>query len=180
MWKNIVERGRPQMSIWRMRIVCYKKTYTQCVTLIAFRYNNGCTNVSQCYVIRIQSWLVCNGSPSNYWQYIPYKHTTYEAVPDSSHFYTLEPTYQWRREGPRKPHGAGVPWVSGPTHTYTLLTFVMCYFGPLSVLLIKGSILRIITGVTSLIIMGGGRQTVIWSTAVYSTFKRYYSLTSLG
>ena len=23
MWKNVVERGRPQMTIWRMRIVCW-------------------------------------------------------------------------------------------------------------------------------------------------------------
>jgi hypothetical protein len=23
MWKNIVERGRPQMTIWRMRIACW-------------------------------------------------------------------------------------------------------------------------------------------------------------
>jgi len=23
MWKNIVEQGRPQMTIWRMRIACW-------------------------------------------------------------------------------------------------------------------------------------------------------------
>ena len=23
MWKNITERGRPQMTIWRMRIACW-------------------------------------------------------------------------------------------------------------------------------------------------------------
>jgi hypothetical protein len=23
MWKNIVERGRPQLTIWRMRIACW-------------------------------------------------------------------------------------------------------------------------------------------------------------
>jgi len=23
MWKNILERGRPQMTIWRMRIACW-------------------------------------------------------------------------------------------------------------------------------------------------------------
>jgi hypothetical protein len=30
MWNNIVERGRPQMTIWRMRIACWvvKATYT--------------------------------------------------------------------------------------------------------------------------------------------------------
>jgi hypothetical protein len=33
MWKNIVERGRPQMTIWRMRIACWipKATHTQVV-----------------------------------------------------------------------------------------------------------------------------------------------------
>jgi len=31
MWKNIVERGRPQMTIWHMRIACWipKATNTQ-------------------------------------------------------------------------------------------------------------------------------------------------------
>jgi len=40
MWKNIVERGRPQMTIWRMRIACRvteaANTHSACVTLIAF------------------------------------------------------------------------------------------------------------------------------------------------
>jgi len=40
MWKNIVERGRPQMTIWFMRIACWipraTNTHTDCVTLIAF------------------------------------------------------------------------------------------------------------------------------------------------
>ena len=42
MWENIVEPGRPQMTIWRMRIACWipKATYThshsQYVILIAF------------------------------------------------------------------------------------------------------------------------------------------------
>ena len=40
MWKNIVERGRPQMAIWRMRIACRipKATNTQSeyVTFIDF------------------------------------------------------------------------------------------------------------------------------------------------
>ena len=33
MWKNIAERGRPQMTTWRMRIACWipkaTNTYTQ-------------------------------------------------------------------------------------------------------------------------------------------------------
>jgi len=40
MWKNIVERGRPQMTIWRMCIACWilKTTNIQtvCVILIVF------------------------------------------------------------------------------------------------------------------------------------------------
>jgi len=37
MWKNIVERGMPQMTIWRMRIACWipkaTNTYTHFVQL---------------------------------------------------------------------------------------------------------------------------------------------------
>ena len=40
MWKNIAERGRPQMTIWRMRIACWipKATdaHSEYVILIAF------------------------------------------------------------------------------------------------------------------------------------------------
>jgi len=40
MWKQVVERGRPQMTIWRMRIPCWipktTNTHSQYVTLIAF------------------------------------------------------------------------------------------------------------------------------------------------
>jgi hypothetical protein len=40
MWKNIVETGRPQMSIWRMRFACWipqpTNTLLHYVTIIAF------------------------------------------------------------------------------------------------------------------------------------------------
>jgi hypothetical protein len=40
MWKNIVERGRPQMTIWCMNTACWipkaTDTHTDCVILIAF------------------------------------------------------------------------------------------------------------------------------------------------
>ena len=40
MWKNILERGRPQMAIWRMRIACWipkaTNTHSQYVILIVF------------------------------------------------------------------------------------------------------------------------------------------------
>jgi len=44
MWKDTVQPGRPQMTIWRMRIACWipKATNTHC----------GCTKVPECYVIR--------------------------------------------------------------------------------------------------------------------------------
>jgi len=39
-WKNTVEWGRPQMTIWRMRIACWipniTNTHTGCVILIEF------------------------------------------------------------------------------------------------------------------------------------------------
>ena len=40
MWKNLVEPGRPQMTIWRMRITCCilkaTNTHSEYITLIAF------------------------------------------------------------------------------------------------------------------------------------------------
>ena len=40
MWKNVVERGRPQTRVWRMRIACWiskvTNTYAGCVIIIAF------------------------------------------------------------------------------------------------------------------------------------------------
>ena len=40
MWKNIVERGRLRMTIWRMRIACWvtraTDTHSEYVLLIAF------------------------------------------------------------------------------------------------------------------------------------------------
>jgi hypothetical protein len=61
MWENIVERGRPQMIIWRMRTACWipKATDTnlEYVNSLLFHYNNGFTNAPQCYVIRTLSVL---------------------------------------------------------------------------------------------------------------------------
>jgi hypothetical protein len=40
MWENIIERGKPQMTIWRMRIACWitnsTDTQSQYVIFIAF------------------------------------------------------------------------------------------------------------------------------------------------
>ena len=46
------------MKIWRMRIACCMRkatnTHSECVILIVFFFycNNGCTNASQCHVVR--------------------------------------------------------------------------------------------------------------------------------
>jgi hypothetical protein len=56
MWKNMVERGRSQMTIWRMRIACWYlrvQIHTQNMQyLLLFHCNNSCTNAPQCYVLR--------------------------------------------------------------------------------------------------------------------------------
>jgi hypothetical protein len=61
MWKNIVERGRSQMTIWRMRIACWihkaANTHSEYVTLL-FHCSNGCKNAPRYYVIRTFACLV--------------------------------------------------------------------------------------------------------------------------
>jgi hypothetical protein len=64
MWKNFVERSRPQMTIWRMRIACWVTLHTHthththphtralAVYNTAFAPQNSCTNAPHCYVIR--------------------------------------------------------------------------------------------------------------------------------
>jgi len=54
MWKNTVERGRAQMTIWRMHIACSipkdTNTHSEYVILIALHGNNGYANAPQFYV----------------------------------------------------------------------------------------------------------------------------------
>jgi hypothetical protein len=73
MWKNIVDQGRPQMTIWRMRIACWipkgTNAHSEYVILIAFpqqQWLHACwipksTNTHSEYVILIafpqQQWL---------------------------------------------------------------------------------------------------------------------------
>ena len=63
MWKNIVERGRAQMTVWRIRIACWitkaTNTHSEYVTLIALNSNNGYTNASQRYVLRTLPVFLC-------------------------------------------------------------------------------------------------------------------------
>jgi len=52
MSKNIVETGRPQMTIWRMRIAFWirKATNTRSeYVILLFHYNNGSMNAPKCY-----------------------------------------------------------------------------------------------------------------------------------
>jgi len=64
MWKNVVERDRPQMTVWRMRIACWitkaTNTHSEYVILIDCHYNNGYKNVLQCYVMRTLAVLFIN------------------------------------------------------------------------------------------------------------------------
>jgi hypothetical protein len=55
MWKNVVGRDRQQMTVWRMRILCWirkgTKVPSEYVIFLLFHRNSGCTNASQYYVI---------------------------------------------------------------------------------------------------------------------------------
>ena len=58
-----VERGRPQMTIWRLRIACCVPKTTDAHNMhfvLLFHYNNGCTNAPHCYVtstLPVLFWL---------------------------------------------------------------------------------------------------------------------------
>ena len=56
MWKNITQRGRPQMIIWRMCIACWIpkaiNTVRICNIFLLFHCNNGYKNAPRCSVIR--------------------------------------------------------------------------------------------------------------------------------
>jgi len=59
MWKNIVERGRPQMTIWRMRISCWitKATHTHTLTTHNSANVAAITRLSITLYVRCQSCL---------------------------------------------------------------------------------------------------------------------------
>jgi len=64
MWTNFVERGRPQMTIWRMCIACWilKSTNTHSgfvQYLLLFHCNNGCKNAPQYCILLILPALFC-------------------------------------------------------------------------------------------------------------------------
>jgi hypothetical protein len=76
MWKNLVEKCRPQTTVWRMRIACWitkvTDTRSQYIILITFHCNSGCTNAPVYYVVLFivvpcccmlfQSVLCCSNS----------------------------------------------------------------------------------------------------------------------
>ena len=54
MWTSFVEPDKPRMTIWRMRLACWRtkatNTHSEYVILL-FHYNNGCRNAPHCYII---------------------------------------------------------------------------------------------------------------------------------
>jgi hypothetical protein len=60
-WNNVVEPGRPHMTIWRMRIACWiskaiKQTFGMCNTLL-FHGVNGCMNSPQFIVCLVENMI---------------------------------------------------------------------------------------------------------------------------
>ena len=51
MWENIVQRGRPQMTIWRTRVACWVPKSTKTLTCFSTE-TMVATNAPQCYVIQ--------------------------------------------------------------------------------------------------------------------------------
>jgi hypothetical protein len=55
MWKNIVELGRPYMTVWLMRIACWipesTNTYSEHVILIPFPLDGRTTMLHYAYII---------------------------------------------------------------------------------------------------------------------------------
>jgi hypothetical protein len=56
MWENFLERGRQQMTIWRMPTACWipkaTDTHSQYVILFALSQQEWLHDTPQCYVIR--------------------------------------------------------------------------------------------------------------------------------
>jgi hypothetical protein len=63
MWKYIIGPDRPQMTVWRMRIACWKLKTTnipsEYVTISVFHLKNGCTTAPQRYATRTLLVLFC-------------------------------------------------------------------------------------------------------------------------
>ena len=64
MWTNFVERDRPQMTIWSMRVACWipkaTNTHTVCVWYsLLFHCNRGCKNAPEYCIIPRLPALFC-------------------------------------------------------------------------------------------------------------------------
>ena len=61
-WKTIVQRGRPRMTIWLKRITCWIPKATHSLKYVKyfmfFHCNKGCTKAPQCNVIRSTLFLL--------------------------------------------------------------------------------------------------------------------------
>ena len=66
MWKNIVERGRPQTTIWRMRIACWipkaTNTHSQYVIVIAFPLQQWLHERVSVWRYMYEGWNFNNGN----------------------------------------------------------------------------------------------------------------------
>ena len=62
MWKNTVDRGRPQMTPWRMHIARWisKATNTHSGCVILLFHCNNCMNAPQCYGIHTVCYQSCS------------------------------------------------------------------------------------------------------------------------
>ena len=68
MWKNIVEQGRPQITIWRMRIACWitkaTNTRSEYVILIVFpvqQWLQECASILR-YMYNVLFCFECNST----------------------------------------------------------------------------------------------------------------------
>jgi len=74
-WKSFVDLGRPQITIWRMRIACWITKATNKLRICntyrfeLFHCNNDYANAPQCYIIRTLFLfsVTLGGKYSNHW-----------------------------------------------------------------------------------------------------------------
>ena len=59
MWKNIVERGRPQMTIWRVRIACWVPKATNTHSLICNIYCFSTATIVARTLLIVTSHILC-------------------------------------------------------------------------------------------------------------------------
>jgi hypothetical protein len=71
MWRNIVERGRPQMIIWRMRVAHWipkaTNTHSKYVILITFPLQQWLHERAKCYLVGTLPVLLISGLDGDEW-----------------------------------------------------------------------------------------------------------------